>query len=169
MKLQVAKTEWMPQICRRGMSTYAVIALIAAVVGIGGVLFVVRSQSLETGHAAEAFEYLAEVQSAQQLYFARTGRYADTLVQLDLSVPAPAHFSIGPLETFPTPSANNPDCFWRLYLVRAGASPLYGAYQITFKPSGFSASESSIQPSLVPSPIGHSPFSNGMSLAKLER
>ncbi|TWT83735.1 hypothetical protein CA13_52020 [Planctomycetes bacterium CA13] len=151
---------------RKGLSTFGVVAFLACLSGIGGFLFVARAQQLETARATEAFEYLVEVQFAQQLYQTQTGHYAANLVDLDLSKPAPAHFSIGSMELTASDSSN---AHWRLTIQRAGLSPVFGDYEITFDDSGFDASRSSVETSLVSCSAQMSRCFHRMTLAKLDR
>ncbi|TWU35824.1 hypothetical protein Q31b_52590 [Novipirellula aureliae] len=143
-----------------------VMTVLAALFGLGTILFFVRMNHQESTRASEAFEYLSDIRSAQQSYFIRTGAYANSLDDLDLSKPTPAYFSVGKLCVH---NRNTDRTSWRLTLLRAGVSPLYGDYQITFSDSGFDESSSSIDAALMPQSSPSPSLLRCLTLAKLER
>jgi len=75
---------------------------------------------------------------------ARTGTYAQSIGQLDTSIPSPKHFSIGSFTSY------NWETKWELKLSRSGASSGFGAYTVTWDQDGFQRSRSSIETDLLP-------------------
>lgn len=143
-----------------------VITALAALFGLGTALFFVRLNHAESTRAGEAFEYLSDIQSAQQSHYSRTGKYTKNLDELDLSKPTPAYFSVGKLWVR---HWGGDRASWQLTLLRAGVSPIYGDYQITFSESGFDETSSSINEALRPQWSTSLSLLQCMTLAKLER
>jgi Tfp pilus assembly protein PilE len=98
--------------------------------------------SVERSKAAEAFNYLASVQSAQERYHARQGTYASLITDLDIKFTDPKYFSVGTIAAGGTTSLQDS---WTLSLTRKGASAGYGEYTVTFNEQGYDATTSTIK------------------------
>jgi prepilin-type N-terminal cleavage/methylation domain-containing protein len=98
--------------------------------------------SVERSKAAEAFNYLATVHSAQERYHARHGQYADELSKLGAKLPTPAYFSVGSLAV-PLRSSTF-EKGWELPLFRSTAAPGRRAYTVIFNQDGFDRANSTI-------------------------
>ncbi|MFG0262200.1 MAG: type IV pilin protein [Novipirellula sp. JB048] len=126
------------------------VLLLCCICTAGAGLFVVRCWATERSRVATAFEYLKEIQHAQQRYFTQTGTYADRLVDLDLSIPAPAYYAVGELKVVHPETSG---LGWRVQLERVGAAPLFGGYAIAFDGSGFVVHASSVHPWGIPAAL----------------
>lgn len=104
-------------------------------------------KGIERSKAAEAYQYLAAVRSAQERYLARNGTYTDDLTQLDMEQPAPKYFGVGVPAAGGTGSLEDS---WTLTLTRQGASAGYGAYTVVFTEDGFDAVNSTIPADINP-------------------
>ena len=99
---------------------------------------------VERTKASESFAYLAEIQSAQARYNAENGEYAQNVIDLDIQLSAPNHF------TAAAPTSGDWEIEWSMELTRTGASSGYGTYTVVFNESGFDAGSSSIPAELIP-------------------
>ena len=122
--------------------TLVELAVVVVIIGVLAAFAVPRFlASVERSMAAEAFNYLAAVQAAQERFHARQGTYADDLTNLDIKMTAPKYFSVG---TAAAGSTGDLQDSWSLTLTRAGASAGYGEYTVTFDEEGYDADNSTI-------------------------
>jgi type IV pilus assembly protein PilA len=129
--------------------TLVELAVVVVIIGVLAAFAVPRFlASVERSKAAEAFNYLATVHSAQERYHARQGTYASNLSQLDTEMISPEYFSVGDIAV-PTGEASL-ETGWELTLTRAGASAGYGPYTVVFNHDGFDTTNSTIVPEISP-------------------
>ena len=122
--------------------TLVELAVVVVIIGVLAAFAVPRFlASVERSKAAEAFNYLASVQAAQERFHARQGTYANELTNLDIKMSAPKYFSAG---TIAAGSTGDLQDSWSLSLTRAGASAGYGEYTVTFTEEGFDSENSTI-------------------------
>ena len=128
---------------RRNGFTLVELAVVVVIIGVLAAFAVPRFMaSVERSKAAEAFNYLATVQSAQERYHARQGTYADDITALDIKFTDPKYFTVGTIAAGATTSLEDS---WTLTLTRKGASAGYGAYTVIFTEQGYDATNSSIK------------------------
>jgi type IV pilus assembly protein PilA len=129
--------------------TLVELAVVAVIIGVLAAFAVPRFlASVERSKAAEAFNYLATVHSAQERYHARQGTYADDLAQLDTEMISPEYFTVGDIAV--PSSESSLETGWELTLTRAGASAGYGAYTVLFNHDGFDTTNSTIAAEVSP-------------------
>lgn len=118
------------------------LTVITVLIGILAAFTLPRFRAaVERSKAAEAFNYLACVQAAQERYHSHQGAYADDLSDLDIKLTKPQYFSIGSIRAGGTGSLEDS---WTLSLTRFGASAGYGEYTVTFNEEGFDEEGSTI-------------------------
>jgi len=123
--------------------TLVELAVVVVIIGVLAAFAVPRFlASVERSKAAEAFNYLATVHSAQERYHARQGTYASALSQLDTEMISPEYFTVGDIAV-PT-GESSLETGWECTLTRAGASAGYGAYTVVFNHDGFDTTNSTI-------------------------
>lgn len=129
--------------------TLVELAVVVVIIGVLAAFAVPRFlASVERSKAAESFNYLATVHSAQERYHARQGTYASDLSQLDTEMISPEYFSVGDIAV--PSSESSLETGWELTLTRAGASAGYGAYTVVFNHDGFDTVNSTIAAEVSP-------------------
>jgi prepilin-type N-terminal cleavage/methylation domain-containing protein len=93
--------------------------------------------SIEKSKAAEAFNYLSAVQSAQARYRAQNGVYASAISSLDITLSAPRYFTVGTISTTTSP---NDSPGWSLQLDRNSSSGY--SYNVIWNQDGLDISSS---------------------------
>ncbi|MCB9897950.1 MAG: prepilin-type N-terminal cleavage/methylation domain-containing protein [Planctomycetes bacterium] len=133
--------------------TLVELAVVVVILGVLASFGVPRFMSaVERSKSVEAFEYLATVQSAQERYVAREGKYANKLSKLDLGLEAPKYFKVA---GFKVPAdAKNYTTGWSLTLTRQGKAAGYGKYTVTYTQKGFDPSKSTIPDDINPRQTG---------------
>ena len=122
--------------------TLVELAVVVVIIGVLAAFAVPRFMaSVERSKAAEAYNYLASVQAAQERYHARQGTYAATVADLDIKLTTPKYFTVGAVSAGSTSSLEDS---WKLTLTRTGASAGYGAYTVTFNEQGYDSGDSTI-------------------------
>jgi prepilin-type N-terminal cleavage/methylation domain-containing protein len=134
---------------KSGGFTLVELAVVVVIIGVLAAFAVPRfMNSVERSKAAEAYNYLSTVHSAQERYHARQGQYADDITKIDTKLPPPAYFTVG---TIAVPSsASSLETGWELPLTRLGASAGYGAYTVIFNEEGFDKTNSTIPDEINP-------------------
>ncbi|MAW59791.1 MAG: prepilin-type cleavage/methylation domain-containing protein [Planctomycetes bacterium] len=121
------------------------LTIVVVILGVLAMMAVPRYQTaVERAKAAEAFNYLAQVEAGQERHNARTGEYAQNISQLDVKLPTPNHFSVGTFTSYDWQTQ------WELRLTRSGASSGFGNYTVTWDQDGFVRSRSSLAEELIP-------------------
>jgi type II secretory pathway pseudopilin PulG len=124
----------------------AVTVIIGLVAAAGMPRFV---KSVEKARAAEAFGYLETVRSAQERRQSRTGAYAGSLSDLDVSRAPLRYFHVGAVEAGSTGTLATS---WTQTLTRIDASGRRPSYTVVFTDQGFDQAASTIEGSLKPTP-----------------
>ena len=118
------------------------LAVVVVIIGVLVAFAVPRFRAtVERSKAAEAFNYLAVVQAAQERYHARQSTYSDDLDELGIKLTTPKFFSVGSIGAG---SSGDLEDSWTLSLTRFGASAVYGEYTVTFGEEGFDDEDSTI-------------------------
>ena len=139
---------------RRHGFTLVELAVVVVIIGVLAAFAVPRFiASVERSKAAEAFNYLASVQAAQERYHARQGTYANVVTDLDIKMTAPKYFTAGLIAAGSTLSLEDS---WTLSLTRAGAAAGYGAYTVTWTEEGYDSVNSTIAANPDINPMGTS-------------
>lgn len=129
--------------------TLVELAVVVVIIGVLAAFAVPRFlSSVERSKAAEAFNYLSTVHSAQERYHARQGTYASAITELDTEMIAPEYFTVGAVAV--PASETDLETGWELTLTRAGASAGYGEYTVIFNHNGFDSTNSTISAEISP-------------------
>ena len=129
--------------------TLVELAVVVVIIGVLAAFAVPRfSASVERSKAAEAFNYLSTVHSAQERYVVRQGTYSGDLDRLDVDFEQPQYFIPGPVEV-PVTEASL-ETGWQLELVRMGPAGGFGMYTVVFTHEGFDPDLSTIQAEISP-------------------
>lgn len=122
--------------------TLVELAVVVVIIGVLAAFAVPRFRaSVERSKAAEAFNYLSAVQSAQERYHARQGQYAEDLDDLDIQFSSPKYFAVATPEAGTSGSIEDT---WSQTLTRTGAAAGYGEYTVIFTEEGFDETNSTI-------------------------
>lgn len=123
--------------------TLVELTVVVVIIGVLTAFAVPRfMDSVERARAAEAYNYLATVRTAQDRYRALHGTYADAVAKLETKIPEPAYFTIGAIAV--PLAASDLTTGWELALTRADASSGYGTYSVIFNQEGFDKTDSTI-------------------------
>ncbi len=128
---------------------FTLVELAVAVVIIGVLAaFAVPSfmRAAERARAAEAFQYLQTLRSAQERYRHLYGEYGPWQA-LDVSPGVPEFFLMGFVEPGRTGTL---ETSWRISLGRKTPASRYGTYTVVFTEAGFDRAASTIPEELVP-------------------
>ena len=129
--------------------TLVELAVVVVIIGVLAAFAVPRFlASVERSKAAESFNYLATVHSAQERYHARQGTYASDLAELDTEMISPEYFTVGAIAV--PAGETSLETGWELTLTREGASAGYGPYTVVFNQDGFDPTESTIVAEISP-------------------
>lgn len=122
--------------------TLVELAVVVVIIGVLAAFAVPKFlTSVERSKAAEAFQYLSTIQTAQERYHARQGTYADEVAKLDIELPVLEYFETSGIdESDPTTLQTA----WSMTLTRKGASAGFGAYTVVFNQDGFDGDSSTI-------------------------
>ena len=123
--------------------TLVELAVVVVIIGVLAAFGVPRLfKAVERSKAAESLTYLQSVRMAQERNHARMGTYASVVTELDVTMPNPKYFSVGPITAGSTGSLEDS---WSLSLTRQGASAGFGAYTVTFTEQGYDPANSTIE------------------------
>ena len=123
--------------------TLVELAVVIVIIGVLAAFGVPRFiKSVERSKAAEAFEYLSSIRTAQERYQAQYGTYATNITDLDIKSSPPKYFSLP--ATFSVGDTTTLQDSWSLTLTRTGSSAGYGAYTVIFTETGLDTTNSTI-------------------------
>src|SRR5262245_34950488 len=132
--------------------TLVELAVVIVIIGVLAAFGVPKFlQSVEKSKAAEAFNYLSAIQSAQERYMAQNGIYATLVTDLNLRLPSPTYFTAA--ATIDTSKSTESKPAWSLTLKRIKASSSFGDYTVTWTQDGFDLNNSTISSYPAISPI----------------
>src|SRR5882757_3067942 len=110
---------------RRPGFTLVELAVVIVIIGVLAAFGVPRFiKSVERSKAAEAFEYLAGVRTAQERYQAQYGTYATNVADLDIKNAPPKYFAVTGTFAASSGGTDLTNC-WTLTLTRTGSSAGY--------------------------------------------
>lgn len=128
--------------------TLVELAVVVVIIGVLAAFVVPRFRSsIERSKAAEAFNYLSCVQTAQEVYNARYSTYAADINDLDIRFNTPKYFSVGVIAAGGT---GDLESSWSLTLTRSGATGGYTNYEVIFTEQGFDSANSTIPSEISP-------------------
>lgn len=140
----------MKQATRRNRGfTLVELAIAVVIIGVLAAFGVPRYlAAVERTKAAEAFQFLRTVASAQERYHARNSQYCRVLEELDIELSEPEYFKAGQIRV--PSSAKNFQTGWELKLTRQGASGGYGKYTVIYSHLGYDPQKSTIPDEITP-------------------
>jgi prepilin-type N-terminal cleavage/methylation domain-containing protein len=122
--------------------TLVELSVVIVIIGVLAAFGVPKFRSaVERSKAAEAYNYLSSVATAQERYAARQGTYAGQLTELDMAMSTPKYFTIGVIGPGSTGDLEDS---WTLTMTRSGNSAGYGAYTVTYNDQGYDPTNSTI-------------------------
>jgi len=116
------------------------LAVVIVIVGVLAAFGVPRYRdSVERTKAAEAFNYLSAVRSAQERHLALKGNYAGTVGELDIQQEDPKYFDAPTISkgVYPAGPPDDGAPFWSIALSRKSDTSSYGAYTVAFCEKGY--------------------------------
>lgn len=128
--------------------TLVELAVVIVIIGVLSAFVVPRFRSsVERSKAAEAFNFLSCVQTAQECYNAKWGTYAGDVNDLDIRFNTPRYFIVNVVAAGGT---GDIESSWSLTLERQGAAAGYGNYEVVFTEEGFDSASSTIPSEVSP-------------------
>jgi prepilin-type N-terminal cleavage/methylation domain-containing protein len=128
--------------------TLVELAVVIVIIGVLAAFVVPRFRaSIEQSKAAEAFNYLSCVQTAQEVYNAKYGTYASNVSSLEIKFNTPKYFTV---DAIAAGSTEDIESSWSLTLTRQGATAGYGEYKVVFTEAGFDSTASNIPSEISP-------------------
>ena len=124
------------------------LTLVVVIIGVLGAVGIPHLlTNVERTKANEAFQWLSAHRASQERYHSSTGHYADDLSGLDVRMPEPTYFTVGPVRPG---STGRLEGSWLLTLTRKGLAAGYGAYTVTFTDRGYDPNNSTLDPAIDP-------------------
>jgi len=113
------------------------LAVVIVIVGVLAAFGVPRYRdSVERTKAAEAFNYMSAVRSAQERHLALKGLYSGTVASLDMQQEDPKYFDV-PALVAGGGSGESDDPAWQMVLTRKSDTSSYGDYTVVFRNTGY--------------------------------
>jgi len=134
-----------PRSTANGGFSLTELTIVVVILGVLAMVGIPKYRTVvERAKASEAFTFMAHVESAQERYVARKGKYAKKVNHLDIKVPRPEHFRYGRFTSMDWETK------WQMKLTRKRASSGFGHYRIVWNQDGFYSARSSLDVDLIP-------------------